>query len=142
MIFRQQRFGGVTFDHTDRRRAANSFYQRRDDRLAGHVAAYMHDAPRRMRGFTGDRELAFEVAVEWHAVAQQVVNARPGFARQSERDRFIDQARADRDRIGGMGFRTVAVRDRRRDAALRPRRRGALAERGCGNHGNRARRQL
>ena len=65
-----------------------------------------------------------------------------GFARQSERDRLIDQAGADRDRIGGVRFRAVAFGHRRGDAALRPRRRGAFAKRCRGNHRNRTRRQF
>ncbi len=102
----------------------------------------MHDASRGMRGFAADREFAFEVAIERDAVAEQVADARAGFARQPQRYRFIDQARADRDRIGGVRFRAVAFRDRRRDAALRPRARGALAERCRRNHGGRSRREL
>ena len=141
-ILGQQRFGGITFDHPDRGRRAHGFDQRRHDRLARHVAADMHDAPRRMRGFAADREPAFEVAIERNAVTQQVMDAGAGFARYSERDRFIDQARADRDGIGGVRFRAVAFGDGGRDAALRPRRRGALAERCGGNHGDRTRRQL
>ena len=69
-VLGQQRFGDVAFDHADRRRLAHRVDQRRDDRRAGHVAAHMHDAPRRMRGLAADRELAFEVAVERHAVAR------------------------------------------------------------------------
>ena len=52
-ILGQQRFGDIAFDHPDRGRLAHGLDQRRDDRLAGHVAAHMHDAPRRMRGFAG-----------------------------------------------------------------------------------------
>ena len=89
-----------------------------------------------------DREPAFEVAIERNAVVQEIVDARAGFARQSKRDRLVDQARADRDRVGGMRFRAVAFGDRGGDAALRPRRRGALAERCRGNHGDRTRRQF
>ena len=74
-----------------------------------------------MRGFAGDRELAFEIAIEGNAVTEQVVDARTGLARHSERDRLVDQARAGRDRIGGMRLRAVALGDRGRDAALRPR---------------------
>ena len=54
----------------------------------------MHDALRRMRGFAADRELAFEVAVERHAIMQQIMDTRAGLARQPERHSFIDQARA------------------------------------------------
>ena len=70
VVLGQQRFGDKTFEHADARRFPHGVGQRRDDRLAGHVAAHMHDAARRMGGFLGDRKLAFEVAVERHAVAQ------------------------------------------------------------------------
>ena len=95
-----------------------------------------------MRGFPADREPAFEVAIERNAVTQEVADAGAGFARQSQRDRLIDQARADRDGVGGVRLRAVAFGDRRGDAALRPRRRGAFAERCRGNHRDRTRRQF
>src|SRR5713226_8749776 len=100
----------------------------------------MHDAPCRMRSFPSDCELAFEVAIERNTVMQEVMDTRAGFARKSECYFLIDQARADRDRIGGMGLRTVALGNRRREAALRPCRRGALAQWRRRNHGDRARR--
>jgi len=58
---------------------------------------------------------------------QEVADALAGFARQSQRHGLIDQAGAGGDGIGGVRLRTVAFRDRRGDAALRPRRRGAVA---------------
>jgi hypothetical protein len=54
---------------------------------------------------------------------------------------LIDQAGADRDRVGGMCFRAVALGDCRCDAALGPGGRCALSERRRRNHGDRARRQ-
>ena len=65
-----------------------------------------------------------------------------GFPRQSERDRLVDQAGAGRDRVGGVRLGAVAFGDRRGDAALRPGRRGALAERRRRNHGDRTWRQF
>ena len=95
-----------------------------------------------MRSFPSDCKLAFEVAIKGNAVVEQVMDTRAGFARQSECYFLIDQARADGNRIGGMCLRTVAFSDRRRDAALRPCRRGSLAEWRRRNHGDRARRQF
>ena len=95
-----------------------------------------------MRSFPSDCELSFEVAIKGNAVVEQVIDTRAGFARQSECYFLIDQARADRDRIGGMGLRTVTLGDRGRDAALRPCRRGALAQGRRRNDGNSARRQF
>ena len=95
-----------------------------------------------MRGLAATASLPFEVAVERHAVSQQVVDAGAGLARQTERDRLVDEPGADRDRIGGVRFGAVAFGDGGGDAALRPRRRGALAERRGRNHGDRPRRQL
>ena len=65
-----------------------------------------------------------------------------GFARDPERDRLVDQASAGRDRVGRVRLGAVALGDRGGDAALRPRRRGALAQRCRGNHGDRTRREL
>ena len=141
-ILGQQRFGEVAFDHPDRRRVAHCFDQRGDDRLAGHVATHMHDAPRGMRGFPADRELALEVAIERNTVMQEVADTVAGFARQSQRHRLIDQAGADRDRIGGVRLRAVAFGNRRGNAALRPRCRGAFAQSCRGNHRNATRRQF
>ena len=53
-----------------------------------------------MRRFLRDRETAFEVAVERHAILQQIVDACAGLARQTERDAFVDEPAADRDGIG------------------------------------------
>ena len=89
----------------------------------------MHDAARGMRGFLRHREPAFEVAIERDAVVQEIVDARAGLPRQSERDRLVDQARADRDRIGGVRLRAVALGDGGGNAALRPRGRCAFAQR-------------
>ena len=138
----QQRFGDKTFDHADRRRVANRVGERGDDRLAGHVAAHMHDAPRRMRGFAADRELAFEIAVERNAITQEIVDACGRLARKRQRDRFVDDAAAGRDRIRGMRFGTVAFGHRRGDAALRPGAGSALAERRRGDQRDRTRREF
>ena len=75
VVFRQQRFGDKAFDHADRGRLAYSLGQRGDDSLARHVAAHMHDALRRMRGLPADRKLALEIAIEGHAVPEQVLDA-------------------------------------------------------------------
>ena len=89
-----------------------------------------------------DREPAFEVAIERYAIVQQIVDTRAGLARQPEGDRLVDQAGAGGDRIGGMRLGAVAFGNGGRDAALRPRRRRALAERSRRNHRHRARREF
>ena len=120
VVLGQQRFGDKTFDHADRGRVAHGVDQRRHDRLAGHVAAHMHDAPRRMRGLAGDREPAFEVAVERHAVAQ----AGRGCAqapRAPVRARCPRRPGRRRPRwCRRRGPPRCRLRHRRRDAALRP----------------------
>ncbi len=68
------------------------------------------------------------------------MNPRAGFARQTERDRLVDQTRADRDSIGCVCFRAVALGDGRGDAALCPRGRRALAQGRRRNHRDRTRR--
>ena len=139
----QQRFGDVAFDHADRGRRTHGLDQRRDDRLAGHVAAHMHDAPRGMRGFAADRELALEVAVERHAVVRAGRGCAPPASRASP-SAIASSTRPAPAAIvsAACASGAVAFGDRRRNAALRPRRRGALAERRRGNHRDRTRRQL
>ncbi len=141
-VLGQQRFGDETFDQSDRRRAAHGLAQRRDDRGSGPVAAHMHDAPRRMRGLAADRELAFEVAVERHAIGEQVMDAWRGLARDPERDRFVDETAADGDGVSGVRLRAIAFGHGRSDAALRPGGRRALSERRGRDQRYRPRREL
>src|SRR5580693_7242402 len=89
-----------------------------------------------MRGFPADRELAFEIAVEGNAVMQEITDACAGLARKTERDLLVNDAAADRDRIRGMRFGTIAIRHRRGDAALRPGAGSAFAKRRRGNQGD------
>ena len=104
--------------------------QRRHDRVAGHVAAHMHDASRRMRGLAADREPAFEVAVEGSAVTQQVVDAAPAL-RAPDRARLLRRPGPAPAAIvsAACASGAVALADRGGDAALRPGGRGAFAER-------------
>ncbi len=98
----EQRLGEKSFDHADRGRLAHGVGERGDDRLARHVAADMHDAARRMRGFAADRELAFEIAIEGDTVMQEVVDSCRRFLRQRQRHALIDDATTDRDRVGSV----------------------------------------
>ena len=102
----------------------------------------MHDAACRVRGFASDREPALEVAVEWHAVLQKIVDTRTGFAGESERDVFVDDAAAHCNRICGMSFGAVAFGNGRRDTALCPCAGRAFAERRGGNYGDGAGREF
>ncbi len=119
-VLGEQCFGDKAFDQADRRRAAHGLAQRRDDRSTRAVAADVDDAPRRMRSFPPHGKPAFEIAIERHAIGEQIVNPRARLARDAERDRFIDDAAADRNGIRRMRFGTVAFGDSGRDAALRP----------------------
>jgi hypothetical protein len=99
-------------------------------------------AARRVSGFLRHRQLAFEVAVERHAVAQEVMDAGAGFTRKAERDLFVDETCTDRNRVRRMGFRCVAFADGRRDAALRPGAGCAFAERRGRDDGDGTRAEL
>ena len=59
-------------------------------------------------------------SIKRHAIGQQVVDARPGFARHAKRHRLVNNSGSSQDRIAAMFFRRIAIRERRRDAALRP----------------------
>ena len=95
-----------------------------------------------VRRLASERQLAFEIAVEGNAEAQQVFDAVARLACDGKHDRFIDNARARRHRVGGMRFRRVARIDRRRDAALRPGARRAVADGRGGKHRDGAGREL
>ena len=82
-----------------------------------------------MRGLAANREPAFQIAIEGNAVSQEIMDTRGRFARKRKRYPLVDEAAADRDRIGGVRLRTVAFGDGGCDAALRPCGRCALAER-------------
>ena len=94
--------------------------ERRHDRAAGHVAAHMHDAALGVGGFARHGEVAFEVAVERHAVVQEIVDARRRVGDHQPRDLLVDDAVAGRDRVGDVLVDRVAGRKRGGDAALRP----------------------
>ena len=73
----------VAFEEADRRRLADRGDQRRHDRGAGHVAADVDDAALGMGGLARHGEMALEVAVEGHAVVEEIVDARRRVARPS-----------------------------------------------------------
>jgi hypothetical protein len=116
--------------------------QRRHDGAAGGVALDMHDPPRRMGRLAGDLEAAGNVAVERHAERHEIAYPLRRLARHGERHAFVDQAGTGRDRIAGMRLRAVAIGHCRRDPALRPGGRGAVAERCGGEHRHRTRAEL
>ena len=141
-VLEEQILGLMAFDEPNAWRRPHRLGQRRHDGAAGAVAAHMHDAARAMRRLAPDRETAGKVAVERHAVAQEISDALWRLARHGEGGRLVDQAGAGRDGVARMRVRRVALGHRGRDAALRPGARGALAD-GCrGEHGDGVWREL
>ena len=112
--------GGNALDHLDRRRLPHPLRQRLHDRPAGGVALDPNDAAMRVRRLARGLQHAKRVAVERRAVCQKIVDPRPRLQRHAERDVGVDEAGAGGDGVGGVNLRRVALRDRRRDAALRP----------------------
>ena len=133
---------GEAFEHGDRRRRPHRRHQRMHDGAAGGVALDVEDAVPPVRRLAAEAEMAFEVLVERHAVAEQILDALARLAREQERDLLIDDAGAGRDRVGGMVLGAVALGQRRGDAGLRPQAGCALAETRGGDHGDRMRREL
>ncbi len=86
--------------------------------------------------------MAFEVLVEGHAVAKQILDPVARLTRQKLCNFHIDDAGAGADRVLGMLLGAVAFGQRRGDAGLRPKARGALAEPRAGDDGDWKRRQL
>ena len=88
------------------------------------------------------RKLAFLVAVERNAVAEQILDARRGLAGDQLGDVAVDDAGAGGDRILDVGVDRIVGAERGGDAALGAGGRSALADRRRGDHGDGARRQL
>ncbi len=130
------------FEHADRRRLAHGGDQRGHDRGAGPVALHAHDAAARVRGLAREQEAALLVAVERNAVAEQILDARRGLARDQLGDVAVDDAGAGGDRILDVGVDRIVGTERGGDAALGAGGRSALADRRRGDHGDGARRQL
>jgi hypothetical protein len=116
------------FDDADRRRLACGRDQRLHDGRSCAVALHMDDAARGMRGLARKQKMSFKIAVEGHAIAQQIGDARGSFACHEAGDIFVDEVRAGSDRIGKVRLDGVALAHRGGDAALRPGGRRALAD--------------
>ena len=86
--------------------------------------------------------MAFEIAVERHAIAQQIANAIRSFVGNETGNLRIDDAAAGLDRVGCVLRRAVAFTDRSGNAALCPHARRAFTERRRGNHRDGQRRQF
>ena len=86
-------------------------------------------------------QMAFEVAVEGHAVFEQVVDAVRRIGDHQAGDLLVDDAVAGGDGVGEVLLDRIAFGHGGGDAALRPGRGGALADRRGGDDGDRPRRQ-
>ena len=73
-----------------------------------------------MRGLAAQHEMAFQILVERHAVAKQILDPVAGLARQQLGDFLVDDTGAGADRILGMMLGAVALGQRRGDAGLGP----------------------
>jgi hypothetical protein len=102
----------------------------------------VQDAARAVGSFLGKVEMAFEVLVEGHAVAEQILDAAARLAGEQHGDLIVDDACAGADGVGGVSLRAVAFGQRRGDACLRPDARSALAEGRDRDDGDRHRREL
>ena len=95
-----------------------------------------------MRRLAAEAEMTFEVLVERHAVAEQILDALARLAREQQRNLLIDDAGAGDDRVGRMVFGAVALGKRGGDAGLRPQARRSFAEVRRRDDGDRVRREL
>ncbi len=122
-----QRARTMAREHADRGRGRHRAAERGDDRFARAIAAHAHDARAAVGAFAAEHEMARGVAVEGHAEAGEIVDARRGFLGEETRHVRVDDAGAHRDGVGGVLARAVAGTDGRGNAALRPSARGAVA---------------
>ncbi len=90
----------IAFQHADGGGGAHGGDQGFHDRLAGHVALDAHDAALGMGGLARQDQLALEIAVEGHAIAEQIMNAIGSFRHHQPRDLGIDNAGTGGERIG------------------------------------------
>jgi hypothetical protein len=95
-----------------------------------------------MRRLAADRQMAFEIAVEWNAVAEQVEDPVRGLRCHHADDRLIDDAVTGDDRVMDMAFDRITGAHSRGNAGLRPGRGRAAADRRRRQNGHRLRRQL
>src|SRR4029079_7635340 len=98
------------------------------DSAAGSVTLDVENAVSAMRRLAAQAEMAFEVLIERHAIAQQVLDAVARLLRQEMCDLLIDDTCAGTDGVGGMRVRAVALGDCRGDARLGPEAPSAFAE--------------
>jgi hypothetical protein len=119
-ITQQEIAGREAFDHADRGRRPHRGQQCRHDGAPGRVALDVQDAVPAMRRLAAQHEMAFQVLVERHAVAKQILDPVAGLARQQLGDFLVDDTGAGADRILGMMLGAVAFGQRRGDARLGP----------------------
>src|SRR5262249_60607987 len=112
------------------------------DSAAGSVTLDVENAVSAMRRLAAQAEMAFEVLIERHTIAEQVLDAVAGLVRQEMGDFLIDDTGAGADGVGGMRVRAVALRDCRGYARWCPEGPCAVAERRHGSHGHRQRTAL
>ena len=93
-----------------------------------------------MGGLQALGEAALGVAVERRPEVGKGAYRRGAFLGQHPGHGGVHQARAGRDRVGGVQSRGVALGKRRGHPALRPGRRAAMVEWGVGDHQHLARR--
>ena len=105
-------------DDGDRRQRGHALVEHPANLAAGGVAGVQH-APDRVRGLAPERGTSVRVAIEPRAPLEQLADVDHAFFDQHADGRFIAEAVAGADGVGGVEGRAVIVAHRRRDAALR-----------------------
>ena len=136
-----QALADIALEQADRRRLVHGGDERRHDGRSRHVAGDMDDAALGMGRLARHGELAGKVAVEGHAVFEQVEDALRRVGDHQAGDLLRHDAVAGGDGIGEVLLDGIAVGHGGGDAALRPGRGRPLADRRGGDDGYRPRRQ-
>ena len=95
-----------------------------------------------MGGLARQEKLALEIAIEGHAVGQEIMNAGRTFGHHPAGHLLVDNAGTGSERIGHMTVDRITGAHGGGNAALRPGRGGTLPDGRCGQHRDGTRAEL
>ena len=119
-ILMNEVIGLITFQKADRRRVAHGGDERLHDGRTCTIAGHAHDTLFRVGGFLGEHIVSRQIAIEWHAIFEEIANAVWSFAGDKPGNCFVNDAVAGCDGIDGVFGRAIAFADGGGNATLRP----------------------
>ena len=110
----------ITFQNANRRRVAHGCDERLHDGRACTITGHAHDTLFRVGRFLGEHIVSRQIAIEWHAIFEEIANAVWSFAGDKPGNCFVNDAVAGCDGIDGVFGRAIAFADGGGNATLRP----------------------